>query len=83
MADLEELKKQHEVADIWTELLPTSPRDAIHVVASIEHAIQTLQRLSNFSDKMSVLVTGSLHLMGGLIGVAGLSLAALWWFVSK
>ena len=76
-ADLEELKKQHELADIWTELLPTFPREAIHVVASIEHAIQTLQRLSNPSDKMSVLVTGSLHLVGGLIEVAGLSSVAL------
>lgn len=75
--DLEELKKQHELADIWTELLPTFSRDAIHVVASIEHAVQTLQRLSNSSDKTSVLVTGSLHLVGGLIEVAGLSSVAL------
>lgn len=76
-ADLEELKKQHELADIWIELLPTFPPDAIHVVASIEHAIQRLQKLSNPSDKTSVLVTGSLHLVGGIIEVAGLSPVAL------
>ncbi|KAL4068841.1 Mur ligase [Scleroderma yunnanense] len=76
-ADLQDLQKQHELADIWTELLPIFPRDAIYVVASIEHAIQTLQRLSNPSDKTNVLVTGSLHLVGGVVEVAGLSSVAL------
>ncbi|KAG6336682.1 hypothetical protein ID866_2389 [Astraeus odoratus] len=76
-ADLVHLKTQHELASAWSRLVPTYPSDAVHVLPSIEHAIRTVRKFSNSAEKISVLVTGSLHLVGGVIEVAGLSSIAL------
>lgn len=75
-ADLLHLTTQHELAATWSQLIPTFPSDAIHVLPSIEHAIQTVRRVSN-TERIDVLATGSLHLVGGVIEVAGLALVAL------
>lgn len=73
-----DLTNQHELASSWSQLVPTFPNNAIHVLPSIDHAVQTIRRLSEgSSEKISVLVTGSLHLVGGVIEVAGLSSVAL------
>ncbi|KAI6120982.1 Mur ligase [Pisolithus croceorrhizus] len=72
-----ELKAQHELADAWIQLVPTFPTDSIHVVPSIEHAVKEVRGISTTFDRVSVLVTGSLHLVGGVIEVAGLSSVAL------
>ena len=76
-ADLVHLKTQHELANAWSQLVPTFPNTAVHVLSSIEHAIQTVHGLSKSPQKISVLVAGSLHLVGGVIEVAGLSSIAL------
>jgi len=76
-ADLVHLKTQHELANTWSQLVPTFPTTAVHVLPSIEHAIQTVHELSKPPKKISVLVAGSLHLVGGVIEVAGLSSVAL------
>ncbi|KIM68833.1 hypothetical protein SCLCIDRAFT_1209038 [Scleroderma citrinum Foug A] len=76
-ADLVHLKTQHELANAWSQLVPTFPNTAVHVLPSIEHAIQTVHGLSKSPQKISVLVAGSLHLVGGVIEVAGLSSVAL------
>ncbi|KAI6136074.1 Mur ligase [Pisolithus sp. B1] len=68
---------QHELADAWVQLVPTFPTDSIHVVPSIEHAVQEVRGISTTFDRVSVLVTGSLHLVGGVIEVADLSSVAL------
>ncbi|KAI6030998.1 Mur ligase [Pisolithus marmoratus] len=65
-----ELKAQHELADAWSQLVTTFPTDSIHVVPSIEHAVQTVRGISATFGRVSVLVTGSLHLVGGVIEVA-------------
>ncbi|KAI6047438.1 Mur ligase [Pisolithus marmoratus] len=74
--DLVNLTTQHELANAWSQLIPPFPSDAIHVLPSIEHAIQTVRGLSK-AERVDVLVTGSLHLVGGIIEVAGLASVAL------
>jgi folylpolyglutamate synthase len=76
--DLAELKTQHALSAAWTSLLPDFDPSRIHVLPSIENAIRELERISTLSPKpVQVLVTGSLHLVGGVIEVAGLSELAL------
>ena len=77
-ADLAHLKTQHELASAWSSLVPTFPKESIHVLPSIEHAVNVVRRLNASGDKpVDVLVAGSLHLVGGVIEVAGLSDVAL------
>ena len=77
-ADLAELKTQHTLSAAWSSLFPDLDPSHIHVLPSIEDAIRELERISTLSPKpLQVLVTGSLHLVGGVIEVAGLSKVAL------
>ena len=76
--DLEELKTQHQLAVAWSKLYPSYPPDCIHVLPSVEHAVKDVEASkSNSDNRTQVLVTGSLHLVGGVIEVAGLSEVAL------
>jgi len=74
--DLAQLKTQNQLADAWTSLVPSFPKDRIHVLPSVEHAIRTV-RESETPGSVKVLVAGSLHLVGGVIEVAGLAEVAL------
>ncbi|KAI0650676.1 FolC bifunctional protein [Trametes meyenii] len=77
-ADLAHLKTQHELATAWSSLLPSFPKENIHVLPSIEHAVNVVRKLEASDEKaVDVLVAGSLHLVGGIIEVAGLSHVAL------
>ncbi|KAH7931248.1 FolC bifunctional protein [Leucogyrophana mollusca] len=76
-ADLKHLKTQKELAEAWKELVPAFPGESVHVLASIEDAVKIIRKLSPADRPASVLVTGSLHLVGGTIEVAGLSSVAL------
>ncbi|THV08397.1 FolC bifunctional protein [Dendrothele bispora CBS 962.96] len=76
-ADLAELKTQHQLADAWSKIHPTFPKDKLHVLPSIEHAVRIVHKLGEGERPVDVLVTGSLHLVGGVIEVAGLSKVAL------
>ncbi|KAK7695437.1 hypothetical protein QCA50_000073 [Cerrena zonata] len=74
--DLAQLKTQNELASAWRSLVPSFPADRIHVLPSIEHAVRVV-REEEASGKVDVLVTGSLHLVGGIIEVAQLADVAL------
>lgn len=77
-SDLAHLKTQHELADAWSKLLPSFPKENIHVLPSIEHAVNIVRRLNASGEQeVDVLVAGSLHLVGGVIEVAALSHVAL------
>lgn len=77
-ADLAELRTQRALSLAWSALLPDFDPSYIHVLPSIEHAIREVERVSTVSPKpVQVLVTGSLHLIGGVIEVTGLSELAL------
>ena len=57
--------------------MPTFPKENAHVLPSIEHAVGVVRKEASNGRSVEVLVTGSLHLVGGLIEVAGLSDVAL------
>ncbi|KAN0126924.1 FolC bifunctional protein [Russula decolorans] len=73
----DDLNTQQELAEAWTSLVPTFPKENVHVLPSIEHAVGVVREEANNGKPVEVLVTGSLHLVGGLIEVAGLSDVAL------
>jgi folylpolyglutamate synthase len=73
----DDLKTQQELAEAWTSLVPTFPKENVHVLLSIEHAVGVVREKATNGAPVEVFVTGSLHLVGGLIEVAGLSDVAL------
>ncbi|KAF9534183.1 tetrahydrofolylpolyglutamate synthase [Crepidotus variabilis] len=76
--DLAHLTTQKALATAWIELSPSFSSSNIHVLPSVEHAVRTLEVFQDNSDiPVQVLVTGSLHLVGGVIEAAGLSDVAL------
>ncbi|KAF8165212.1 Mur ligase [Crassisporium funariophilum] len=73
-SDLAELKTQQALATAWLSLFPSFPSSHVHVLPSIEDAIKEIDKLqSNSEQPVQVLVTGSLHLIGGVVEVTGLS----------
>ena len=81
---IDPIKVQRELADAWSSLLPDYPKENIHVHRSIEHAVKFVRTLEDQTEHrgqgdhvIDVLVAGSLHLVGGIIEVAGLSSVAL------
>ncbi|KAF8663430.1 hypothetical protein AX16_001000 [Volvariella volvacea WC 439] len=76
--DLSTLRVQRELAEAWSTIVPNFPQTNIHVFPSIEHALREVHRLKDTTtDPVQVLTTGSLHLIGGIIEVAGLADVAL------
>ncbi|KAF7983921.1 hypothetical protein HWV62_18308 [Athelia sp. TMB] len=77
--DEERLTTQQELASAWSTLKPTFPVSHMHVVPTIEHAVKTIDAIGQQAGSAGVyaLVTGSLHLVGGLIEAASLSDVAL------
>jgi len=77
-AGTDQLTTQQEIAAAWASLVPGFPASNIHVLPSIEHAIKVVRDLETKVDgEVDVLITGSLHLVGGAIEVAGLAEVAL------
>ena len=64
-SDVDTLKVQRELATSWDSL---DPKSSVHVLGTIEEAVAEARRLSE-GGKAEVLVTGSLHLVGGVIEV--------------
>ena len=71
------LRDQQRLADAWLNLLPDFPKENVHVLPSIEHAVNVVNELRDGGKEVDALVTGSLHLVGGLIEAAGLGDVAL------
>ncbi|KAG9011533.1 Folylpolyglutamate synthetase [Tulasnella sp. JGI-2019a] len=78
LKELTEMKTQHELADAWKTLVPSFPADSIHVLPSVQHAVQVVHDLQSQSKGgVDVLVAGSLHLVGGVIEAANIKDVAL------
>jgi folylpolyglutamate synthase len=78
--DLSALATQHALSSAWSALVPSFPPEAIHVLPSIEDAVRLVRKLELEDESMGdvdVLTAGSLHLVGGMIEVAGLAEVAL------
>lgn len=81
--DLAELTVQHELAEAWRKLASASgakvsTKTEIHVLPSIQHAVNQIAKRNEEDGSGSgvdVLVTGSLHLIGGVFEVAKLDFA--------
>ena len=70
-AQVESLSVQQRLAETWQEL---DPQAETQVVRTIEEAVEVARRLGKeregmIGEPVEVLVTGSLHLVGGLIDV--------------
>ncbi|RMZ78214.1 hypothetical protein DV738_g4079, partial [Chaetothyriales sp. CBS 135597] len=74
-AEVDQLKVQKELAQVWAELDPSAD---VRVVKTIEEAIQLVRLLSGEQqakegegegEESTVLITGSLHLVGGALEV--------------
>lgn len=78
-ADTSPVKVQSELAAGWRSLIPEFPTDNIRILPSIEHTIRVLRGIESEAKEsgVDVLVAGSLHLVGGVIEVAGLGDVAL------
>ncbi|GAA5974729.1 hypothetical protein JCM11641_007243 [Rhodosporidiobolus odoratus] len=73
-SDLAALATQREIADAWAELTTAlTPQATVHVLASIEEAVAVVRKAGEKED-VQALVTGSLHLVGGVMAVAELPL---------
>ncbi|WWC86185.1 uncharacterized protein L201_001058 [Kwoniella dendrophila CBS 6074] len=68
--DLSRLATQNALRDAWLKLNPTFNSENVHAVASIQHAIEIVKKVD--LEEKQVLVAGSLHLVGGVMEVAGL-----------
>lgn len=77
LTEAEILKTQRELADAFAELFPSFPSEQVIATPSIEHAINSIHSLLQDDMQVQVLVCGSLHLVGGVIEVAGLADVAL------
>jgi folylpolyglutamate synthase len=81
MSDTEKhtLAPQRELGNVWSKLVPSFPSQNVHVLPSIEHALRIVRGLeeTHTVTDVQVLVAGSLHLVGGVIEVAGLAEVAL------
>jgi len=72
-SDLAGLMTQRSLASAWTNLVPSFPQNRIHVLPTVEHAVKTVETLHIDSNlPLHILVTGSLHLVGGIIEAGGL-----------
>jgi folylpolyglutamate synthase len=60
---------QQEIAEAWMSMSNSTKN--VMVVSSIEQAVDEVTRQNLSSGSTSVLVTGSLHLIGGLLDVLG------------
>lgn len=63
--DVTSLRVQQELAKTWAGI---DPQATVHVLGSIEEAVARARSLAG-DQRLEVLVTGSLHLVGGLIEV--------------
>ncbi|GAA5915764.1 hypothetical protein JCM6882_003850 [Rhodosporidiobolus microsporus] len=74
--DLETLATQREIAEGWAELTSSLPDKAnVHVLGSIQEAVELIrQEAKEGSHEVQALVTGSLHLVGGVMAVCELPL---------
>ncbi|KAJ3842122.1 Mur ligase [Lentinula raphanica] len=76
--DLAQLRTQNQLADAWLSIVPSFSKERVHVLPSVEHAVRVIHQLATESHSpIKVLVAGSLHLVGGVIEVAGLADVAL------
>ena len=72
------LTTQNELAEVWLSLIPGFSTSHVHVLPSIQHAVEVVQSLQGQRKLLNnILVCGSLHLVSGVIEIADLAEIAL------
>lgn len=79
-AEIEALKTQRQLAEAWigspiapqTTKLVDGAGASMYMLPTIEHAIDLIDTSDKEAATQEVLVTGSLHLVGGVMTVLGL-----------
>lgn len=69
--DTHPLATEHNLAKIWKDIAHT--KSEARVIPSIEEVLTEIKKMSDMNDdidKIDLLVTGSLHLVGGFMEVA-------------
>jgi folylpolyglutamate synthase/dihydropteroate synthase len=64
---------QREIAEGWEEVVKARQPELkaeVHILGSIQEAVETVRGLKSGEQEVEVLVTGSLLLIGGLMEVA-------------
>lgn len=64
---VKELTVQRRFADVWAD--SDSSGAEIHITAAIEEAVDLVRQLGEAHDSSHILVTGSIHLVGGVLAV--------------
>lgn len=73
MTESARLETQRELGESFCTLFPDFPSENVHFMPSIEDTVKLVLSLQSGSRHVNALVSGSLHLVGGIIEVAGLA----------
>ena len=71
------LTTQNELTEVWLSLIPGFCTSHVHMLPSIQHAVDVAQSLQGHRKSLDILIYGSLHLVGGVIEIADLAEIAL------
>ena len=71
------LTTQNELTEAWLSLIPRFSTSQVHMLPSIQHAVEVTWSLQGQRMLLNVLVCGSLHLVGGVIEIEDLAEIAL------
>ena len=63
------LAKQNDFADVWRNLDPSLPSSNIHLLPTIQEAVQLVDDLCEELGDLQIFVIGSLHLIGGVLSI--------------
>ncbi len=55
--------------DVWKDLEPSLPTSNIHLLPNIQEAVELIDEFSDELGEVQIFVTGSLHLVGGIISI--------------
>ena len=64
---------QNSLAEAWKERIPAFNSDKIHVVPTIEDAVEWVADYAQHTDKVQVLTTGSLIMVGNTLTALGVA----------
>ena len=63
------LTVQKGFSEVWRKLEPSLPPSSIHLLPNIQEAVELVEDLSEELGELQIFVTGSLHLVGGVISI--------------
>ena len=71
------LTTQNELPEAWLSLIPGFSTSHVHMLPSIQHAVEVTWSLQGQRKSLNILICGSLHLVSSVIKIADLAEIAL------